>query len=121
MARGDTRARLLAAAAAVVRREGAQALTLNAVAAESGVSKGGLLYHFGSKRELLDGMVAGWLEQFGAEIAAAEAEAGSSFAQAYVRASDISGWAQAERASEFGLLAALAAEPGVLELSLIHI
>ncbi len=120
MVRGDTRARLLDAAAAVVRREGAQGLTLDAVAAESGVSKGGLLYHFGSKRELLDGMVAGWLEQFGAEIAAAEAEAGSSFAQAYVRASDISGWAQAERASEFGLLAALAAEPGVLESARTH-
>ena len=113
MARGDTRGRLLEAAAAVVRRDGAQALTLDAVAAEAGVSKGGLLYHFASKRDLLDGMVAGWLEEFGAEIAGVEAKGGS-FAQAYVGASDISGWAGSERASEFGLLAALAAEPGVL-------
>ena len=44
--RGDTRKRLLDAAAAVVRRDGAGALTLDAVAAEAGVSKGGLLYHF---------------------------------------------------------------------------
>ena len=114
MARGDTRRHLLEAAAAVVRRDGAQALTLDAVAAEAGVSKGGLLYHFGSKRDLLDGMVAGWLEEFGAEIASAEADEDTSFAQAYVRASDISGWPGSERASEFGLLAALAAEPGVL-------
>ncbi len=71
MARGDTRQRLLDAAAAVVRRDGAQALTLDAVAAEAGVSKGGLLYHFKSKRELLDAMLEGWLEEFGAEIDAA--------------------------------------------------
>jgi len=117
---GDTRRRLLDAAAAVVRRKGAQALTLDAVAAEAAVSKGGLLYHFASKRELLDGMVAGWLEEFGAEIATAEATGGSTFAQAYVCASDISGWAKAERASEFGLLAALAAEPGVLASARSH-
>ena len=69
--RGDTRKRLLDAAAAVVRRDGAQALTLDAVAAEAGVSKGGLLYHFKSKRELLDAMLEGWLEEFAAEIDAA--------------------------------------------------
>ena len=50
-------ARLLDAASAVIRRDGAQALTLDAVAAEAGVSKGGLLYHFKSKRELLDALV----------------------------------------------------------------
>ena len=74
--RGDTRARLLDAASAVVRREGAQALTLDAVAAEAGVSKGGLLYHFRSKRELLDGMLAGWLEEFASEIEAASGDEG---------------------------------------------
>ena len=67
MPRGaDTRERLLDAAAAVVRRDGAQALTLEAVAAEAGVSKGGLLYHFNSKRELLEAMLGGWLEEFDA-------------------------------------------------------
>jgi len=59
----DTRKRLLGAAAAVVRRDGAKALTLDAVAAQAGVSKGGLLYHFASKRELLDAMLDGWLEE----------------------------------------------------------
>ena len=57
--RGDTRKRLLDAAAVVVRRDGAQALTLDAVAAEAGVSKGGLLYHFKTKRELLDAHARG--------------------------------------------------------------
>ena len=114
MARGgDTRARLLDAASAVVRRDGAQALTLDAVAAQAGVSKGGLLYHFASKRELLDGMLMGWLEEFASEIDAASGDEG--FGRGYVRASDMSGWAAAERATEFGLLAAMVAEPGALD------
>lgn len=53
----DTRAKLIAAAAAVIRRDGAQALTLDAVAAHAGVSKGGLLYHFPSKDALVEGML----------------------------------------------------------------
>ena len=111
--RGDTRERLLDAASAVVRRDGARALTLDAVAAEAGVSKGGLLYHFGTKRELLDAMLDGWLEEFAAEIEAARE--GRRFASGYVKASDMSGWAAADRATEFGLLAALVDEPGALE------
>jgi AcrR family transcriptional regulator len=110
--KGDTRRRLLDAAAAVVRRDGAQALTLDAVAAEAGVSKGGLLYHFASKRELLDAMLAGWLEEFAAEIETAQE--GRSFAHGYVRASDMSGWAASERATEFGLLAAMVDQPATL-------
>jgi AcrR family transcriptional regulator len=108
-----TRARLLDAAAAVVRRDGAGALTLDAVAAEAGVSKGGLLYHFKTKRDLLDAMLEGWLEEFASEIAAAEE--GKGFAHGYVAASDISTWAAGERATEFGLLAAMVDEPGTLE------
>ena len=111
--RGDTKQRLLGAAAAVVRRDGAGALTLDAVAAEAGVSKGGLLYHFKTKRELLDAMLEGWVEEFAAEIAAAEE--GKGFAHGYVKASDMSTWAVAERATEFGLLAAMVDEPGTLE------
>ncbi|MGH2967659.1 MAG: TetR/AcrR family transcriptional regulator, partial [Solirubrobacteraceae bacterium] len=112
MARGaDTRARLLDAAVVVVRRDGAQALTLEAVAAQAGVSKGGLLYHFPSKRELLDAMVAGWLDEFDSEIAAASGDGPGAFAGGYVRATDMSGWAAADRATEFGFLAALVDQP----------
>ncbi len=48
-----TRASLLAAADEVVRRDGVANLTLERVAAEAGVSKGGLLYHFSTKQELV--------------------------------------------------------------------
>jgi AcrR family transcriptional regulator len=100
----DTRARLLDGASAVIRRDGAQAMTLEAVAAEAGVSKGGLLYHFKSKRELLDGLVGRWLDEFQDDIDAA----GGTFPIGYVRASD------GAKAEEAGLLAALVADPDVL-------
>jgi AcrR family transcriptional regulator len=49
--------RILEAAYAVAERSGVAALTLDAVAAEAKVSKGGLLYHFPSKEALVAGMV----------------------------------------------------------------
>ena len=48
---------LLDAAEAVVLSRGAHALTLDAVAATAGVSKGGLLHHYPSKEKLLGAMV----------------------------------------------------------------
>lgn len=51
------RDRILDAAEAVVVRQGIANLTLEAVAADAGMSKGGLLHHFPSKDKLIDGMV----------------------------------------------------------------
>ncbi len=51
------RERILAAACEVVRERGTAAMTLDAVAEAARISKGGLLYHFGSKDELLTAMV----------------------------------------------------------------
>jgi AcrR family transcriptional regulator len=48
---------LLAAAEAVVLEHGAARLTLDAVAARAGVSKGGLLYSYPTKEALLEGMI----------------------------------------------------------------
>jgi AcrR family transcriptional regulator len=98
-----TRDRLLDAAATVVHRDGAQALTLDAVAAEAEVSKGGLLYHFKSKRDLVEGMVDRWLSEFQREIDEADAE----FVRGYVKAS-------APEGNELGMLAALVADPSLL-------
>ena len=52
-----TRKAILQAANKVVLRDGSNALTLDAVAKEAGVSKGGLLYHFPSKDALIMAMV----------------------------------------------------------------
>ena len=110
----DTRARLLDAAVAVVRRDGAQSLTLDAVAAQAGVSKGGLLYHFKSKRDLLDAMVEHWLAEWQEEIDAESARGG--FVAGYVRATHLGTADAQEREVEFALLAALIADPAVLEV-----
>ncbi len=63
------RAKLLDAFVTILVEHGERAATLEAVAAEAGVSKGGLLYHFGSKDALVDGL-AQWLE----ELVAADVE-----------------------------------------------
>ena len=64
----ETRDRLLDAATSVLLRDGAQALTLDAVAKQAGVSKGGLLYHFPAKQALVAGMVTRLVEQFDAAL-----------------------------------------------------
>ena len=53
-----TRDRLLDAFEALLIEQGEKAATLDAVAARAGVSKGGLLYHFGSKEALVGGQLA---------------------------------------------------------------
>jgi AcrR family transcriptional regulator len=103
MPRARTKDRLLDAAGAVVMREGAQALTLDAVAEEAEVSKGGLLYHFKSKRDLVEGMVERWLAEFGREMADEDA----AFVRGYIKASAPAG-------NELGMLAALVADPSLL-------
>jgi AcrR family transcriptional regulator len=103
MPQARTRDRLLDAAGAVVMRDGAQALTLDAVALEAEVSKGGLLYHFKSKRELVQAMIGRWLTQFQQEIDAADPH----FVRGWVKASDPAG-------EELGMLSALIAEPELL-------
>ncbi|CAA9559376.1 MAG: Transcriptional regulator, AcrR family [uncultured Thermomicrobiales bacterium] len=60
-----TRDRLLAAAERIVARDGAARLTLDAVARETGLSKGGVLYHFASK----DALVAGLVERLADAVA----------------------------------------------------
>ena len=70
--RSDARARILDAALAVSDRVGAAHLTLDAVAAEAGVSKGGLLYHFASKDLLLKGVVEHHMDQHHRDLEMAE-------------------------------------------------
>ena len=100
----SARDRVLDAYETLLIETGPGAATLDAVAAAANVSKGGLLYHFASKRDLLDGLVERWLDEFQEDIDAA----GPGFVAGYVRASD------GAKAEEAGLLAALVADPAVL-------
>jgi AcrR family transcriptional regulator len=60
--------RLLDAAENVILRDGVSHLTLDAVAAETGMSKGGVLYHFPSKDDLIRGMIRRLHGEFDAEV-----------------------------------------------------
>lgn len=60
----SSRDRILNAAERIVLRDGVARLTLEAVARESGLSKGGVLYHFPSKEELIRGMLRRLVETY---------------------------------------------------------
>ena len=66
--RSDTREALLRAASQVVIDKGVEALTLDAVAKQAGVSKGGLLYHFPNKDALMGSMVEQLIQDFEAVL-----------------------------------------------------
>lgn len=86
----DTRALLLDAAEAVVAQDGVRALTLDAVAARSGISKGGLLYHFRSKEDLAAAMIErsiAWFDDALTEAGADDPDAKGRHTRAYVKAS----------------------------------
>lgn len=55
--RGSGRERVLDAYAAILREEGESAATIDEVAHQADISKGGLLHHFGSKEALLGGLL----------------------------------------------------------------
>ncbi|MDA8370504.1 MAG: TetR/AcrR family transcriptional regulator [Nocardiopsaceae bacterium] len=57
MGASTTRDRILDALQDIVIEDGASAVTLEAVAAAAGVSKGGLLYHYPSKAALMIGLI----------------------------------------------------------------
>ncbi|HVP30300.1 MAG TPA: TetR/AcrR family transcriptional regulator [Myxococcota bacterium] len=59
----DARARLVAAAAAVLRESGYRAASIEEVLARSGVAKSNLYYHFPSKLELSCAAVDHWLDE----------------------------------------------------------
>jgi squalene-hopene/tetraprenyl-beta-curcumene cyclase len=67
----DTRATILNTAQQLIASEGVQTLTLDRVARDAGLSKGGLLYHFSSKEQLIEGLVNRVISRLEAETAQA--------------------------------------------------
>ncbi|WP_330186354.1 TetR/AcrR family transcriptional regulator [Dactylosporangium sp. AC04546] len=84
----DTRRALLDAAAAVVRAKGIHA-SLDDIAQHAGVSKGGLLYHFASKDELVLALAEDHLRAFRDSVRAhldADDDQPGRMTRAYIRA-----------------------------------
>jgi len=109
---GSRREAVLDAAAHIVERDGAAHLTIDAVAAEADLSKGGVLYHFPSKRALLSGMLSRLLNDFQARLAPAD-EHGPSAVAAWIKAE----YEQTprERSMALALLANAAEDPSLLD------
>jgi AcrR family transcriptional regulator len=85
--RKQARDKILSAAEELARVAGPGNLSLDAVAARAGVSKGGLLYHFPTKAKLLEALVERFLEGFDRTLRAREAEsagAADSIVRAYL-------------------------------------
>src|SRR5688572_6603533 len=86
MTRPNSRELILDTAEAVVLEYGAAHLTLDAVAAQAGLSKGGLLYNFPSKEALLQAMYQRVQERFEADQKSLQAKRKLSELEAYVTA-----------------------------------
>lgn len=86
----QTRETVLQAAAQVLMRHGVSGFTIEAVAQEAHVTKGGVLHHFPSKVELVLGLIAQVIDGFQvrvtAEMEAEPADQPGRWLRAYIRA-----------------------------------
>ena len=109
------RDKILAAAEELARVAGPGNLSLDAVAARAGVSKGGLLYHFPTKAKLLEALVEQFLASFDRSLSEREAETGGApdtLVRAYLDI--LVGEHLCHRPPPSGLLAALGEDPSFL-------
>lgn len=84
------RQQLLHATVEIARLQGISGVTLDAVAKQAGMSKGGLLHHFPSKNALVEALVRHMMTQFFERVNAIyerEPEGRGRWLRAYVRAS----------------------------------
>lgn len=113
MARGESsREKILDAASDLAFRQGAAHLSLDAVAACAGVSKGGLLYNFPSKSALMKALVEKYIGDFRARLEEATDGDDSNLPVRYLDLSAAK--LEQETPSSSGLLAALAEDPSLL-------
>lgn len=106
-----SREAILDAAEALVREQGVSRMTLDAVAAKAGLSKGGLLYNFRSKDSLLKGMI----ERHIARASDAAAGPTESRMGRWIAARLAAEKQPDERRAGHGMLAAIAENPDLLD------
>ncbi|GGK29159.1 TetR/AcrR family transcriptional regulator [Salinarimonas ramus] len=110
----STRTRILRAAQEIAQEVGPASVSLEAVAAKAGVSKGGLLYHFPSKAALLRGLVEHQLARFEAALAIEEAKSRhDGVIAAYLETFVAERLCKAPPSA--GMLSALVEDPAILE------
>ncbi|HUR09013.1 MAG TPA: TetR/AcrR family transcriptional regulator [Nonomuraea sp.] len=111
------RDRILDAVERMLVSGGADAIRLDAVAAQAGVSKGGLLHHFRSKQALLEGVLERQVARFQAELPPAGSSPGTftlAWLDATIPTTDVPARGHADQVA-VALLAALSGGPEVLD------
>lgn len=115
-----TRTAILDAAQARLLARGPAGLVLDAVAADAGVSKGGLLYHFPSKDALIEGlterMLVGFDEVQG-DLQTSDPSRTGAWTRAYLRSTVTEAGDPADDSARLlaGLLAAIGGDPARLD------
>jgi AcrR family transcriptional regulator len=74
MKRNETKEKIFKAAMQLAARDGLLTLTLDNVAEESGLSKGGVMHHFATKEALLNGVIVHFTDQVEREMTRLVAE-----------------------------------------------
>lgn len=82
-----SRDNLLDIAEEIVRKDGAPALTIGALATAAGISKGGVQYSFSSKDELVRALVDRWADAFDRAMGEAVPDDPIGFVRRYITAS----------------------------------
>ncbi|MBO6555561.1 MAG: TetR/AcrR family transcriptional regulator [Pseudomonadales bacterium] len=111
MRSNNKRSEILQAALQVVEESGANHLTIDRVAERAGFSKGGVLYHFKSKKDLLRGMLDNLIENSIQRIEARRTNGNSLEALLH----EENQMTDAERRASLALVAAAAEAPELLE------
>ena len=119
----ETRGLIFAACSRILQRDGLVQLTLDAVAQEAGLSKGGLLYHFPTKLAMIEALFQHHMERFNERLQTlveTEDDGPGGWLRAYAKASI----EQITDAGNASLLASLFAAgeryPSVLEIMRQH-
>ncbi|MGH6809550.1 MAG: TetR/AcrR family transcriptional regulator [Ensifer adhaerens] len=119
--RESARDRILTAAEAIVVGKGVSSLTFDEVAEQTGLSKGGILYHFASKDALIRAMVERFVYRFETGLAGIEKEdedPHGRYTRAYVGATLGEAASTGEQYDRLGasITAALSNFPDLLEI-----
>ena len=116
----ETRERILNAAEERLLAAGPGGLVLDAIAADAGVSKGGLLYHFASKEALVSGLCQRMLDRFDHLLGAArsvEDQAPGAQTRAYLASTVTADGKPADNSAQLmaGILATLGTDSSHVE------
>lgn len=109
----NKKGKILNAASKIILDKGVSVLTLDTVAQEAGISKGGLLYHFPFKKNLIEGMIKHLIDEMESSLDQEMRRNGGNFLLAFVQVSIKN---NAEHNKIFNsLFAAIANDPALLE------